>query len=147
MKDRAVAISLKIPDNEAYTTLTALRRLGVGVEKLERSEIWQVEDRGDETTFLSRIESNETIFNPNKHRLTIVEGSQPRDGEVWIEELGRHNEVREHLGGKVIPGIGNARRYVGWRMLQADGSPAGANVLRAAVEQLLCNPAIEKPIY
>lgn len=147
MKDRAVAISLKIPDNEAYTALTALRRVGVAVEKLERSEIWQVEDRGDETTFLSRIESNETIFNPNKHRLTVLEASRPRFGEVWIEELGRHDEVREHLGGKIIPGIGNARRYVGWRMLQADGSPAGADVLRAAVERLLCNPAIEKPIY
>ncbi len=38
---RTVAIRLKIPDNEAYTALTALRRLGVDVGRLERAEIWQ----------------------------------------------------------------------------------------------------------
>lgn len=147
MSERAVAISLKIPDNEAYTTLTALRRLGVAVEKVERSEIWRVEDTGEEATFVSRIESNETIFNPNKHRLAVLEKTQPRPGEVWIEELGRHNEVREHLGGKIIPGLTNARRYVGWRLISSGGSPAGEDVLQSAVQKLLCNPAIEKPIY
>lgn len=147
MSERTVAIGLKIPDNTAYTTLTALRRLGLNVEKLERTEVWQVEDSGDESTFVSRVESNETIFNPNKHRLTVVDQNRPRSGEVWIEELGRHDEVREHLGGKKIPGISNARRYVGWRMLRADGTPEGHEVLRLATERLLANPAIEKPIY
>ena len=147
MSERTVAVALKIPDNTAYTTLTALHRLGVKVAKLERSEIWKVEDSGDASTFVSRVESNETIFNPNKHRLSVVEENQPRAGEVWIEELGRHDEVREHLGGKVIPGISNARRYVGWRMLRADGTPEDREVLRSATERLLANPAIEKPIY
>jgi hypothetical protein len=35
-----VAVGLKIPDNAAYTALVALRRLGVAVERVERSEIW-----------------------------------------------------------------------------------------------------------
>ena len=152
MTDRAVAISLKIPDNEAYTTLTALRRLGVDVAKLERSEVWRVEDSGDGATFVSRMESNETIFNPNKHRLVVLDSPKPRDGEVWIAQRENetekpHDEVREHLGGKVIPGIGKPRRYVGWRFLRADGTPESSDMLRAAAERLLCNPAIETPIY
>ena len=144
MSERIAAISLKIPDNTAYTTLTALRRLGVDVAKLERSEIWVVEDNGDAATFAARIETNETIFNPNKHRLTVLDKATPRAGEAWVETIGHHDEVREHLGGKTIDGITRARRYVGWRLLGADGSPAGADAVNAAVERLLCNPAIEK---
>ena len=41
---RTIAISLKIPDNTAYTALVALRRLGVAVERVERSEIWFFDD-------------------------------------------------------------------------------------------------------
>ena len=147
MTQRAVAISLKIPDNAAYTALTSLRRLGVGVARVERSEIWDVEDDGDAGTFATRIESNESIFNPNKHRLAVLERPSPRAGEVWIEELGRHNEVREHLGGKPIAGIRNARRYVGWRLLQDDGSAAPRETIERAAQQLLCNSAIERSIY
>lgn len=147
MSERVAAIALKIPDNTAYTALTALRRLGVDVAKLERNEVWIVEDSGEAATFASRIESNETIFNPNKHRLAVLETSKPRAGEAWIETIGAHNEVREHLGGKAIAGITHARRYVGWRMFDASGEPAGAPVVKAAVERLLCNPAIEKATF
>jgi hypothetical protein len=146
MSERIAAISLKIPDNTAYTTLTALRRLGVDAAKLERSEVWLVEDSGDAKTFAERIERNETIFNPNKHRLTVLESAKPRAGEAWIEEIGRHDEVREHMGGKVIPGISHVRRYVGWRMFAANGTPVSSDVVSAAVERLLCNPAIEKAL-
>ena len=45
---RTVAIKLKIPDNEAYTALSALRRLGIDITRVERAEIWSFEDRGDE---------------------------------------------------------------------------------------------------
>jgi hypothetical protein len=108
--------------------------------------VWVVEDAGDPSTFVQRMERNETIFNPNKHRLTVLDAAKPRPGETWIEEIGRHDEVREHLGGKTIPGISNARRYVGWRLLDANGAPANADVVASAVERLLCNPAFEKAI-
>ena len=39
MSRRAVAINLKIPDNAAYTALVTLRRLGVDVDRVERSEM------------------------------------------------------------------------------------------------------------
>ena len=140
MSERIAAISLKIPDNTAFTTLTALRRLGVDAAKLERSEIWLVQDEGDAATFAARIERNETIFNPNKHRLTLLDHAKPRTGEAWVETL------HEHVVGKTIPGITSARRYVGWRMFDANGAPVSADVVAAAVERLLCNPAIEKAL-
>jgi len=149
MSERVAAISLKIPDNEAYTTLTALKRLGVDVARVERSEIWRLQDDGEAQTFAERVERNETIFNPNKHRLTVLGASEPRAGEVWIATLrqgGGANEIREHLGGRPIAGVTRAEWFVGWRLFDQSGNPAGAEMLAAAVERLLCNPAIEKAI-
>lgn len=147
MIERVAAISLKIPDNEAYTALTALKRLGVDVARLERSEIWRVDDTGDDESFLRRMESNETIFNANKHRLAVLDRAAPRPGEIWIEEIGAHDEIREHLGGKTIAGIIRARRYVGWRLSDVAGNPASRDILESAATRLLCNPAIEKARY
>lgn len=146
-RDTAVAIGLRIPDNEAYTALVALRRLGVEVARLERNEIWHIEDSGDVATLATRVESNETVFNPNKHRLAVLERPMPRSGEAWIDEIDKHDEVREHLGGKGIEGVRRARRYVGWRLFDAAGNPAPRDVVGSAVERLLCNPAIERAIY
>lgn len=142
MSERIAAISLKIPDNTAFTTLTALRRLGVDVAKLERSDVWVVEDNGEASSFVERMERNETIFNPNKHRLAVLETAKPRAGEAWVATL-----RPETLGGKSIPGIAAAKRYVGWRMFDENGTPAGNDVIRAAVERLLCNPAIEEAVF
>jgi hypothetical protein len=137
---RTVAIRLKIPDNEAYTALVALRRLGVDVARLERAEIWQLHDNGNESDFVERVERNETLFNPNKHQLSLLEDSRPREGEVWIEALdAREQRLR-------IAGIGGARRYLGWRLFAQSHIPASEQTVRAAVDSLLCNPAIERAI-
>lgn len=139
--NRTVAIKLKIPDNAAYTALTALRRLGVDVARLERSDIWRFEDGGDASDFAQRVERNEVLFNPNKHELHVLDGEGPREGEAWIEELdARDIPVR-------VAGVSSARRYVGWRLFAEGHVPADARVVRSAVEQLLCNPAIEKALY
>jgi len=130
---RAVAVSLKIPDNAAYTALVALRRLGVSAERVERSEIWTFEEDGGAAESLeARVEADETIFNPNKHRLTLLDQAAPRAGEVWI----RRRDAT--TGGPAA---------VAWRLFGARGEPAGREVLAAAVERLLCNPAIETAIY
>lgn len=146
MSARTVAIKLKIPDNEAYTALTALRRLGINLAKLERAEIWTFEDAGSESDFVARVERNETLFNPNKHELQVLASAKPRGGEAWIEELGAHDEVRGHLGGKGIAGVTKARRYVGWRLFKAPNVPADVATVQDAVTQLLCNPAIERAL-
>ncbi len=134
MTQRMCAITLKIPDNAAYTTLTTLQRLGLPVARVERSEIWVVDDAGDADDFAARMERNETLFNPNKHRLAVLDANAPRAGEMWIEETGAH---APH----------GRRRYVGWRLLDRDGKPADRALLREAAERLLCNPAIEKAHY
>jgi phosphoribosylformylglycinamidine (FGAM) synthase PurS component len=116
---RVVAISLKIPDNEAYTALVALQRLGVRVTRVERSEIRRLRN-GEE----------DPEINPNKHRLLALDGNAPRPGELWIEQLDRGHE-----------------RAVGWRLYGEDGKPASREVLQSAAELLLCNPAIERAVY
>lgn len=135
MGERAVAIGLKIPDNTAYTAFTTLRRLGVAVERVERYDIlhFRDEDGSTDEALRRRVESDETIFNPNKHRLTVLQKIAPRAGEVWIETLGDERDA--------------VRRYVGWRLFGGNGAPAARDVLNAAVEALLCNPAIERAMY
>jgi phosphoribosylformylglycinamidine (FGAM) synthase PurS component len=126
---RAVAINLKIPDNTAYTALTTLQRLGVDVARVERSEILVVDFGGDDDALAATIERDEAIFNPNKHRLTVLDAHTPRSGEVWIAEMGRE------------------KRYIGWRLMDKTGEPAGIAALRMACTRLLCNPAIEKATF
>ncbi len=129
MSERLVAIRLKIPDNEAYTALTALRRLGIELTALERSDIYRIDDDGDPATLATRVQADESLFNPNVHVLTILEADRPRSGETWIEELGS--------GG---------RHYVAWRLYDAQGRPASPGIVAAAAEALLCNPAIERAL-
>ena len=127
MSERAVAIGLKIPDNEAYTACAALRRLGVAVERVERSDVRFFDDGDDPGALRARIEADESIFNPNKHALVLLDEPAPRAGEVWIEELGARGP----------------RCFVGWRLLDAAGQPVPRQDVVAAAERLLCNPAIE----
>jgi hypothetical protein len=130
--ERAFAVSLKIPDNAAYTALVTLRRLGIDVARVERSDVYRVDDSGDAESFAARMERDETIFNPNKHRLTVLDRIEPRAGEVWIA---MHEDPDR-----------NPRRYTGWRLVDAAGAPVSADVLQAAADRLLANPAIEKAI-
>ncbi|MBV8067130.1 MAG: hypothetical protein JO113_04060 [Candidatus Eremiobacteraeota bacterium] len=125
-----MAISLKIPDNTAYTALAALRRLGVAADRIERSEIRFFDDDGDVESLVRRIESDETIFNPNKHRLTVLDETIPRWGEVWIEPL-------ERTAGPDA---------VAWRLFDADGAPVDRALLDAAIDRLLCNAAIDRAV-
>ena len=58
-------------------------------------------------TLAARIETNESIFNPNKHRLTVLDANEPRPGEAWVYELpatgGNDPIARPTMGGKTIP--------------------------------------------
>jgi hypothetical protein len=132
MSKRAIAISLKIPDNTAYTAAVALRRLGLDVEGVERSEIWFFDDRGVPDGLIERIKSDERIFNPNKHRATLLGVAAPREGEVWIEPLER---------------LGSGPSATAWRLYGTGGVPLDRVTLAVAVERLLCNPAIERPTF
>ncbi len=135
---RAVAIGLKIPDNTAFTAAVALRRLGIAVERVERSEIWFFEGEGN--ALIERVKADETIFNPNKHYVTVLDETFPRSGEVWIEPLEpRHPD----------PSTGSleGRRATAWRLFGPNEATLARESLAAAVERLLCNPAVERAVY
>ena len=136
---RTVAIRLKIPDNEAYTAMVALRRLGLVLDNVEREDILLVDDRGDAATLANRIKEDETLFNPNKHELDVLDIGRPRPGEAWIAPLDARATVHR------IAGVEAAQRYTGWRLFWK-GAPAGPDLVNAAVERLLCNPAIESAV-
>ncbi|MGD0969516.1 MAG: hypothetical protein ABR949_14670 [Candidatus Aquilonibacter sp.] len=125
---RAVAINLKIPDNAAYTALVTLRRLGIELARLERAEIVRFDDAPDPATLMAAVEQDESLFNPNKHRVTVLDTDAPRPGEVWIVQ-------------------DNDNRPVGWRLYSSPDLPADRAVLAQAAERLLCNPAIERTIF
>jgi phosphoribosylformylglycinamidine (FGAM) synthase PurS component len=126
---RAVAINLKIPDNAAYTALVTLRRLGIDVARVERADIVRFADAPDDATALmAAVERDESLYNPNKHRVTVLETDAPRVGEVWIVQ-------------------DNDDRPVGWRLYRAPDLPADTAMLAQAAERLLCNPAIERTIF
>ncbi|MFY9739816.1 MAG: hypothetical protein WAK11_12325 [Candidatus Cybelea sp.] len=127
---RAVAIGLKIPDNTAFTAAVALRGLGIAVERVERSEIWFFEDDG--SGLVDRVKADETIFNPNKHYVTVLDEPAPRSGEVWIEPLSKG---------------GGEKAATAWRLFGASEATLDREALGAAVERLLCNPAIERAVY
>jgi phosphoribosylformylglycinamidine (FGAM) synthase PurS component len=148
MTRRAVSISLKIPDNEAYTALVALRRLGVDVESVERSEIFVFDEAGDADALVAQITADERIFNPNKHRLSVLDSPKPRWGEVWIEPLCHPERV-------TLSGVERRRatqdpigeRYAtSWRLFAPRGTPVKRHVLEAAIDRLLCNPAIDRAV-
>lgn len=136
MSEKVVAIGLRIPDNSAYTAMVTLRRLGIDVARVERNDILRFDNEQNAADLRAHIERDESVFNPNKHRLSMLTSPKPRPGEVWIETMG---------DAVTVAGM-PARRYVGWRLFSGD-SHAPRATLDAAVESLLCNPAIERAIY
>ena len=90
----------------------------------------------------------ETVFNPNKHELRVREGDAPLTGEVWVDEIGGNardaGPVR--LSGRTLPGVRSLERFIAWRLFAAPDVPAGPDVVTAATETLLCNPAFQKAI-
>jgi phosphoribosylformylglycinamidine (FGAM) synthase PurS component len=145
VKTRCVAIRLKIPDNEAFTALTTLQRLGVDIARLERADVWLFETDVQDG-LLEAVQANETLFNPNKHELSELALGRPREGEVWVEEAGEDPGLRARLGGKMISGVRSAKRFSGWRLFAQNGAPAERSAVGSAAELLLCNPAIERAL-
>jgi len=125
---RAVAINLKIPDNAAYTALVTLRRLGIDVARVERANIVRFADAPDAPALIAAVQRDESLYNPNKHRVTVLDKDAPRPGEVWIVQ-------------------DDADRPVAWRLYSAPDLPADRAMLAQAAERLLCNPAIERAIF
>ncbi|HEY6450900.1 MAG TPA: hypothetical protein VIX60_09505, partial [Candidatus Cybelea sp.] len=102
---------------------------------------------GNVEALAARVKADETIFNPNKHRLTVLDECTPRDGEVWIVPLSHPERSREAAEFKdQRSGKGGESSSVSWRLFDAKGAPVARSVLDAAIERLLCNPAIDRAV-
>ena len=138
------AVTLTIPDNEAFTAFETLARLGIPVARVVRSDIWQFDVTGEAGDLAATIASIETIHNPNKHRLLARDSDRPGPGEVWIAS--RDEATATLVGGRAIPGIKAVRRRTAWRLLDESGRDVAPADLERAVETFLCNPAFQVAI-
>jgi hypothetical protein len=138
------AVTLTIPDNEAFTALETLARLGIPVARVVRADIWLFEVDASAGDLFPTIASIETIHNPNKHRLAARESDQPGPGEVWVASS---DETPTTLvGGRAVAGVRGIRRRTAWRLLDDAGRDIAPRDLDRAVETFLCNPAFQVAI-
>jgi hypothetical protein len=141
--ERAYVVSLSIPDNEAFTALTTLSRMGLTVSEVRRADVWvaRVDPNriGDVDGALATVE---TIFNPNKHRLEIRSDAHPRPGEVWV--MARDETPATTVVGRSVPGVFGIVRRTSWRLLDEHGNDVPAPDLQRAIDGFLCNPAFQK---
>jgi len=142
MTTRTFAVTLTIPDNEAFTAFETLGRLGIGVARVVRSDIWIFDvDDGAGQSLATTVASIETIHNPNKHRLSERASERPQPGEVWVAT--RDEAKATTVGGRAIPGVRSIRRRTAWRLLDDTGGDVAPALLERAVETFLCNPAFQ----
>ena len=141
---KAFAVTLTIPDNEAFTALEALRRMGLEIDEVRRADIWQFdvdEELGDD--LFDVLATVETIYNPNKHRLEERAGARPAAGEVWV---GARDEAEViTVAGRTLAGVRAIRRRTAWRLLQA-GHDIDAAALDRAATTFLSNPAFQEVV-
>ncbi len=145
----AVEVALTIPDNEADTALATLLRLGVPLARLERADLYRFEIEPDaQQSLLAALHRLETIYNPNKHVMRVRSEPQPQPGELWVDEIHPSSPAAARgpvrIAGRTLDGVLNVERFVAWRVVDAEGRPAAAEVVTLAAETLLCNPAFQK---
>ena len=150
MIEHAFEIRLAIPDNEAYTALATLRRLGIACEGIARSDIhvFGFDDLTDTSGLEAQLTTIAAIFNPNKHRLRARQQPRPVAGEVWIlpaDVPAVHERVS--IGGVELHGVRTAWKATSWRLLDGAGKDVPQSILDQAVETLLCNPAFQRAIH
>lgn len=140
---RTYAVEMTIPDNEAFTAGVALNRLGIPVARVHRLDIWSFTVDPREVEALDAVVSSlETIFNPNKHRLTIRATDSPEPGEVWV--MARDETPATTVAGRSLPGVRAIHRRTAWRLLDDAGNDLDDALLARASETFLCNPAFQE---
>jgi hypothetical protein len=141
--ERAYVVTLTIPDNEAFTALTTLARMGIAVGEVRRADVWVARvdpERAAEAD--ASLATVETVFNPNKHRLEVRSDARPRPGEVWV--MARDETPATAVGGRNVPGVSGLVRRTSWRLLDEHGADISAADRQRAIDGFLCNPAFQK---
>lgn len=142
-----VAIELIIPDNTAFTVLTALRQLGYDqLQRVERAEhfLLDVEDNAVADNVISHLARAEVIFNPNKHKMSYGQAGgtlvRPAEHEAYVRDKDENNErllalLVTTFGIRALRGI---QRAVAWRLYD-DRGPATSERLMWVCQTLLSN--------
>jgi phosphoribosylformylglycinamidine (FGAM) synthase PurS component len=144
-----VAIELIIPDNTAFTVLTALRHLGYDdLKKVGRSEhvLLGVADGAEPEEIVHAVSRAEVLFNPNKHRMSYAvdaaaQASVPPEFEAIVQDKDENNGrlVALLAGTFGMTALRELSRGVGWRLYDERG-PAARERLEWACLTLLANP-------
>lgn len=142
---RAFAVSLIIPDNEAFTAYETLARLGIPAARVVRSDIWLFDVAPEAaSTLAASVAQIETLYNPNKHRLVERISDVPEPGEVWVASRDEASTTR--IAGRALPGVTGIRRRTSWRLLDESGRDLSPADRARAVDTFLCNPAFQVAI-
>lgn len=144
---RCIEIALTIPDNEAETAASTLRRLGLPGIGVSRADLYRfdVGPEGEGPALLDAVRRIEPLFNPNKHVLR-ERAAAPEAGEVWVHEIAHEGAPREgqvRIAGRTLPGVRGIERFTVWRLDDESGAPASGEAVAKAAETLLCNPAFQ----
>jgi phosphoribosylformylglycinamidine (FGAM) synthase PurS component len=140
-----LAIDLTVPDNTAFTVLTALRGLGYrDLERVERSDILRLRlrDGAMSTEDCARaITHAEVVFNPNKHRLSVAKIGEADQREAVVTEKDDDNSrlislLSARFG---VRGLEEMERATAWRLYET-GASASEERLAWACSILLANP-------
>ena len=139
------AIELTVPDNTAFTVLTALRELGYrDLERVERAELLRLRVTDGAMTIDEcgrALMRAEVVFNPNKHRLTYAAGGETGSFEAIVAEkdddsTGLSDLLSGHFG---VRGLESVERATAWRLFD-EGGAASKKRLEWACRELLANP-------
>ena len=143
---RAYVVTLTIPDNEAYTALTTLARMGVPVDAAVRAESVSLRVDAEHAAALDRTHrarsrrfttrtsiGSRCAATPARDRARS--GSPPVDEAPAIPHRGAH---RRRRAGRRAPH--------GLAAVDERGADVPAEVLDRATETLLCNPAFQRAI-
>lgn len=139
------AIELTVPDNTAFTVMTALRGLGYHeLERVERSDLFRlyVDDPAmgpDECA--AALMRAEVVFNPNKHRLAYAGAGETDALEAVVADKDDDASalcelLTDHFG---MRGLRSVERATAWRLFESSGFAPESRV-RWACTSLLANP-------
>jgi phosphoribosylformylglycinamidine (FGAM) synthase PurS component len=147
-----VAIELIIPDNTAFTVLTALRQLDYQeLERVERSEHVLLSATQDipAGVVVAQLAKAEVLFNPNKHRMSYALADaafvEPPEFEALVRDKDEDNDrlcglLKSTFG---MSSLQRIERAVGWRLYEHTG-PVTNDRLRWTCKTLLANPISQR---
>lgn len=142
-------VSLKVPDNVAITAFNTIKRMGnKQLKKLERSDYYKFDVKGNVEDFKKRISNTDILVNSNKNKFSFSINNSKNNNfkriNILVRELDNENSLlktlKERLG---FDNIKKLEKGVLWAMY----FDKKANAKKTAVEitkNLLMNENYQK---